>query len=314
MGEIWVWCGNCQPETQSEAASLIAKARSLAGDTLTVCAVVSSRGALCALPCLDGAHKILWIPATGSSLYEGELLAAIAKERQPEVILLSATLQGAQVASRAAALLEAGLSADCTDLWMENGLLVMHRPAFGGGVEADILCPSRKPQMATVRPGSFRQFLPAAGKPKLEVLPLPQVPPDPIRLLAETLAEVSENISDAQIIVAGGLGVGSKEGFTLLQRLANLLGGQVGASRAAVDAGYASWTQQIGQTGKTVHPKLYLAFGISGSIQHIMGMSSSAWVISINTDPRAPIFDYSDVAITSDWKTAAEEIIRSLEK
>ena len=313
MGEIWVWCGNCRPEFQKESASLIAKAKELS-EGQTVCAVVASETSPEGMEFLQGADKILWIPATGSSLYQGELLTAVAAERQPEIILLSATLQDTQVASRVAARLEAGLSADCTDLWMDNGLLVMHRPAFGGGVEADILCPNSKPQMATVRPGVFGHLAPVTAAPVLETLPVPPVSEDPIRLLEETLAEISENISDAKIVVAGGLGVGSKENFGILQELADLLGGQVGASRAAVDAGYADWTRQIGQTGKTVHPKIYLAFGISGSIQHIMGMNASDFVVSVNSDPKAPIFEYSDVAIVADWKEIAEEIIRKLKK
>ncbi len=313
MGEIWVWCGNCRPEFQKESASLIAKAKELSQGH-TVCAVAASETSPENLDALKGADKILWIPKSGSSLYQGELLTALAQERQPEIILLSATLQDTQVASRVAARLEAGLSADCTDLWMENGLLVMHRPAFGGGVEADILCPNAKPQMATVRPGVFSHLTAVAGNPVLEEVSLPDLGEDPIRLLAETIAELSENITDAKVVVAGGLGVGSKENFRILKKLADLLGGQVGASRAAVDAGFVSWTQQIGQTGKTVHPKLYLAFGISGSIQHIMGMNASDFVISVNSDPKAPIFEYSDVAITADWKETAEELIRFLEK
>lgn len=313
MGEIWIWCECLHPQFQKEYASLIAKAKELSQGH-SVCAVVASGESPAENPCLRGADRILWLKAEGSCLYQGELLCAIASQRKPEIILLSATLQGAQVASRVAARLEAGLSADCTDLWMDNGLLVMHRPAFGGGVEADILCPSAKPQMATVRPGVFSHLSAASGNPQLEEIPLPQVGEDPVKLLETSIAQMSESISDAKIVVAGGLGVGSKENFGILQQLADLLGGQVGASRAAVDAGYVSWTRQIGQTGKTVHPKIYIAFGISGSIQHIMGMNGSDFVISVNSDPKAPIFNYSDVAIVGDWKEIAEEFIKKLQK
>lgn len=313
MAEIWIWCDNLHPQFQKEYASLIAKAKDLSQGHC-VCAVVASCESPADNPCLSGADRILWFKAEGSCLYQGELLCAIASQRKPEIILLSATLQGAQVASRVAARLEAGLSADCTDLWMDNGLLVMHRPAFGGGVEADILCPNAKPQMATVRPGVFSHLGAVSGNPQLEEIPLPQVGEDPVKLLESSLAQMSESISDAKIVVAGGLGVGSKENFAILQQLADLLGGQVGASRAAVDAGYVSWTRQIGQTGKTVHPKIYIAFGISGSIQHIMGMNGSDFVISVNSDPKAPIFNYSDVAIVGDWKEIAEEFIKKLQK
>ena len=313
MGEIWIWCSELHPQFQKEYASLISKAKELSQGH-SVCAVVASCESPADNPCLRGADRILWLKAEGSCLYQGELLCAIASQRKPEIILLSATLQGAQVASRVAARLEAGLSADCTDLWMDNGLLVMHRPAFGGGVEADILCPNAKPQMATVRPGVFSHLCAVSGNPQLEEIPLPQVDEDPVKLLEASIAQMSESISDAKIVVAGGLGVGSKENFAILQQLADLLGGQVGASRAAVDAGYVSWTRQIGQTGKTVHPKIYIAFGISGSIQHIMGMNGSDFVISVNSDPKAPIFNYSDVAIVGDWKEIAEEFIKKLQK
>ena len=197
MGEIWIWCGDLHPQFQREYTSLIAKARELS-QGYRVCAVVASCESPAGNPCLSGADQILWFKAEGSCLYQGEMLCSLARQRQPEIILLSATLQGAQVASRVAARLEAGLSADCTDLWMDNGLLVMHRPAFGGGVEADILCPNAKPQMATVRPGVFSHLAPVSGEPQLVELPLPQVAEDPVKLLETSLSQMSESISDAK--------------------------------------------------------------------------------------------------------------------
>lgn len=313
MSEFWVWCGAYNESSHHDISCLLAKAQLLAQGKHEVCALVASTESPSALPCLSGSNRIMWLPTSGSPVYSGNLLAALATQRKPEVILARATVTDSHVVSRAAAQLEAGLSADCTDLWMDDdGKLVMHRPAFGGGVEADILCPHTLPQMATVRPGIFSHLSSVNCNPVLEVLPISEATEDPLCLL-ESIPVIQESLlSEANIVVAGGLGVGSKENFELLQTLADKIGGTLGASRAAVDAGFASWSSQIGQTGVMVHPKLYLAFGISGSMQHIMGMHGSNYVIAINTDPKAPIFQYADVAIVEDWRIVAEKILNSL--
>jgi len=304
MGEFWVWCGRCDPENRANLTGLLEKARALAGETHRVCAVVATKEEP-AEDYLGLAHRVLWLPAGGSPVYRGTLLGYLARQRQPEVILLPATAEDSQIASHGAAMLETGLSADCTDLRMEKDLLVMHRPAFGGGVEADILCPNAKPQMATVRPGVFAGGKMIPAQPEMEEIPLPEELCDPLVLLEETVKAAGSDLSEAQIVIAGGLGVGSRDGFALLEHLAEVMGGQVGATRAAVDAGFAPWTRQIGQTGRRVHPKLYVAFGISGSIQHIMGMHTADFVVAVNSDPKAPIFDYADVAIAADWEQTA---------
>ena len=311
MGEFWIYCGSCGEYFYPEAQALIAKAQTLAGEN-PVCAVVLSEQAGQILPCLTGADKVLWVSTQGSPIHQGDILTQLARLRQPEVILFSATALGAQVAARAAAFLNAGLSADCTDLWMDGGNLVMHRPAFGGGVEADILSPDHRPQMATVRPGIFAGVPSTAAQTELELLECPQVGEDPIELLEQTLVPATEDIRNAKILVAGGAGIGSKENFALLEQLAQLLGGQVAASRAAVDAGFAPWDRQVGQTGHIVTPKLYIALGISGSIQHIMGMHGADRILAVNTDPKAPIFDYADVAVCADWKPLVEDWIHRL--
>ena len=313
MSEFWVWCGRCAPENRENLSGLLEKARALAGDAHGVCAVVVSREKPTEA-FLGLAHRVLWIPAGGSPAYLGALLGELARQRQPEVILLPATAEDSQIASHGAAMLETGLSADCTDLRMEKGLLVMHRPAFGGGVEADILCPNARPQMATVRPGVFagRQLSPV--QPVVEEILVSEEIQDPLVLLEETMKPAGSDLSEASIIIAGGLGVGSKEGFSLLEQLAEAMGGQVGATRAAVDAGFAPWTRQIGQTGKRVHPKLYLAFGISGSIQHVMGMHTADFVVAVNSDPKAPIFDYADVAIVADWEQTAKKFLEQFKE
>lgn len=311
MGDFWIYCGACPDYDYREVESLIAKAQTLAGEK-RVCALVLSKEPAQVLPCLTGADQVLWVSTQGSPIHQGDVLTQLARQRQPEVILFSATALGAQVAARAAAFLNAGLSADCTDLWMDGENLVMHRPAFGGGVEADILSPNHRPQMATVRPGIFAILAPVSAQAELECIDVPQVGEDPIELLAQTIVPAAEDIRNARILVAGGQGVGSKENFALLEKLAQLLGGQVAASRAAVDAGFAPWDRQVGQTGQIVTPKLYIALGISGSIQHIMGMHGADRIIAVNTDPKAPIFDYADVAINADWKPLVEDWIHRL--
>ena len=309
MNEFWVWCGVCDESSHQDISRLLAKAQQLAQGAHDVCAIVTSTNTPGILPCLSGANRILWLPTTGSPVYLGNLLAALSVQRKPEIILASANVTNSHILSRAAAQLEAGLSADCTDLWMDDEKLVMHRPAFGGGIEADIVCPHTLPQMATVRPGAFSQLSPINCDPLLDTLPIMEIPDDPIRLLESIPAVQNFLLTEAEIVVAGGLGIGSKENFALLQKLADKIGGVVGASRAAVDAGFASWSCQIGQTGITVHPKLYIAFGISGSVQHIMGMHGAECVIAVNTDPKAPIFEYADIAIVEDWKIIAEKLL-----
>lgn len=311
MAEFWIYCGECAEYEYSEMESLIAKAQTLAGEK-AVCALVLSKQTPQVLPYLAGADRILWVSTQGSPIHQGDVLTQLARSRKPEVILFSATALGAQVAARAAAFLNAGLSADCTELWMDGDNLVMHRPAFGGGVEADILSPNHRPQMATVRPGIFASTPSIPAQAELELVEVPQVGEDPIELLEQTIMPAAEDIRNARILVAGGLGIGSKENFALLEQLAQLLGGQVAASRAAVDAGFTSWDRQVGQTGQIVTPKLYIALGISGSIQHIMGMHGADRIIAVNSDPKAPIFDYADVAIQADWKPLVEDWIHRL--
>ena len=295
MGDFWIYCGACPDYDYREVESLIAKAQTLAGEK-RVCALVLSKEPAQVLPCLTGADQVLWVSTQGSPIHQGDVLTQLARQRQPEVILFSATALGAQVAARTAAFLNAGLSADCTD----------------GGVEADILSPNHRPQMATVRPGIFASLAPVSAQAELECIDVPQVGEDPIELLAQTVVPAAEDIRNARILVAGGQGVGSKENFALLEKLAHLLGGQVAASRASVDAGFAPWDRQVGQTGQIVTPKLYIALGISGSIQHIMGMHGADRIIAVNTDPKAPIFDYADVAINADWKPLVEDWIHRL--
>jgi len=215
-----------------------------------------------------------------------------------------------------AAKLETGLTADCTGLSLTpEGYLLQTRPAYGGNLIADILCRDCRPQLASVRPGVFPspQVLPgAACAPVVDFFPAAL--PTMLERVAFTPSEGGTSLQSAQVIVAGGKGVGGKQGFETLAELAALLHGALGATRGAVDAGWVSYPHQIGQTGATVRPKLYLAFGISGLVQHIVGMNGSETVVAVNTDRNAPIFDNADYGIVGDWQTTAETMIRYLKE
>jgi electron transfer flavoprotein alpha subunit len=244
-----------------------------------------------------------------------DVLAGLINRHKPEIVLISATPQGRDLAPRVAARLAAGLTADCTGLDIDESerLLVQTRPAFGGNLMATIVSRHARPQMATVRPGVMKALEPRVGTAGLS-LPLPQtgeVVNVPVHLdersMLTKIIEIVQldtdgrvNLQDAEIIVSGGRGLGKPENFALIRELAEALGGAVGASRAAVDAGWIPAYHQVGQTGRTVQPKLYIACGISGAVQHLAGMSSADCIIAINKDPAAPIFNIATYSIVGD--------------
>ncbi len=306
MAEIWVWYGE---SCAGDSLKLFAAARGVALDGEELCLVAIQGRAPGETP---GADRLRWCEASGSPGKKARLLAEMARRYAPDAILFPTGFESCDIAAAAAALLDTGLSADCTRLRREGALLVMRRPAFGGGVTADIICPSRRPQMATVRADALPPPPPGAGETRRELYIPERLYGDAVELMAFCAEENEKSLSGAEIIVSGGLGVGSREGFALLEKLAVRLGGMLGASRAAVDAGYAPWRCQVGQTGKTVHPRLYMAFGISGCAQHIAGMRGADYVFSVNLDRRAPIFDYSDLAMAADWRQTAEYFLAAL--
>ncbi len=228
---------------------------------------------------------------------------------QPEVFLIGATTLGRDLAGSVATSLGTGLTADCTQLAMgevknvPHKLLMATRPAFGGNVIATILCKNHRPQMATVRPRVFTMPAPDLGA-RGEIVTEPVTAQEEsarAEIIEYILNEAGKaNLDYADVIVAGGRGLGGPAGFSLLQELANELGGVVGSSRACVDAGWISYEHQVGQTGKTVRPKLYIAAGISGAIQHKVGMQNSDFILAINRDPHAPIFEVATVGIVGD--------------
>lgn len=260
-----------------------------------------------------------------TSLPHSEILINLFREIKPQIAFMGATSIGRDLGPRVSSSLHSGLTADCTSLEIGShtdpktkkvydNLLLQIRPAFGGNIVATIVNPDCRPQMATVREGVMKkQIHDENHRGKVVNLDVKKYvrPEDYVVEIIDRHIEKSKvNIKNSPIIVAGGYGMGSKENFDLLFDLANTLGGEVGASRAAVDAGFVDHDRQIGQTGVTVRPKLYIACGISGQIQHIAGMQDSAMVISINNDPEAPINTIADYVITGN----AEEIVPKLIK
>lgn len=249
-------------------------------------------------------------------------LTALVEKYKPSVLLLSATNNGRDLGPRVACRLKTGLTADCTSLDIdgESGNVAWTRPAFGGNLMATILCPEHRPQMGTIRPGVFKRppKRPDAGLPSPDSFIIEEdIHIDRCKIhtrLVEQIHEAAQaiNLSDAQIIVSGGRGLGKPENFSYIRKLADVLGGAVGASRACVDAGWISHAHQVGQTGKTVAPKLYIACGISGAVQHLAGMSGSDRIVAINKDPDAPIFEVADFGIVGDLVKVIPELIREL--
>jgi len=253
----------------------------------------------------------------------------IFEKEKPEIALFGATSIGRDLAPRIASALKSGLTADCTELIIgehtENktqttykNLLYQIRPAFGGNIIATIVNPETRPQIATVREGVMKQEkVSASYKGEIKKIDVSKLLTDAdfiVKIIERHIEKSKINIKSAGIIVAGGYGVGSKESFKLLFDLAEILGGEVGASRAAVDSGFCEHERQIGQTGITVRPKLYIACGISGQIQHRAGMAESAMIIAVNNDPLAPINEIADYVINGDINEVIPQMIRSYKK
>lgn len=255
-----------------------------------------------------GADVVYLVEDPALQNYRTEAYTAVienlVKTYKPEIVLIGATNIGRDLGPRVAGRIHTGLTADCTELAIdpETRLLMQTRPAFGGNIMATILCPNTRPQMSTVRPGVMKKAAPEQ-KRSGKVVNVKFAAETKIRtIVKEVVREASRviNLEEAQVIVSGGRGLGNPEGFKLLQQLADDLGGMLGASRGAVDAGWIPSSHQVGQTGKTVHPKIYIACGISGAIQHVAGMQHAGCIIAINKNPGAPIFKVADYGIVGD--------------
>ncbi|MEN6622771.1 MAG: electron transfer flavoprotein subunit alpha [Smithella sp.] len=308
---VWVWIEQFNGQMSDIAVEMLGKGRKLADlrhTMLTACVLGYKVEHITKEAISFGADRVFWADDPSLAVYMtapyAETLIGLARQHKPEIFLLGASTRGRDLAGSVATDLYAGLTADCTGLEIdpETGLLIQIRPAFGGNIMAKISCPSHRPQMATVRHRVFE-------KPSADPSRQGQVVAIPPALTEEKISthvtgfiqEVDKvNLADARIIVAGGGGVGGSEGFEPLRKLADVLGGAVGASRSAVDAGWISYTHQIGQTGRTVRPDLYIACGISGSVQHLAGMKTSRIIVAINKNPDAPIFSVAHYGIAGD--------------
>lgn len=291
---------------------LIGKGKELAAalDTQVTAVLPGSQvGGLCTNLARYGADNIILIDDPALDVYMTEsyarALTAVVEQYKPAIMLYGATAIGRDLAPRVSARVHTGLTADCTGLAVqeETGHLLMTRPAFGGNIMATIICREHRPQMATVRPGVMRRISPVEGAScpvdRFHVAGLAEGRNVEILEIIRKIVERAD-IQDAKVLVAGGRGMGGANAFALLEELAEVLGGAVASSRACVDAGWVSKELQVGQTGKTVRPDLYIACGISGAIQHVTGMEESGVIVAINNDASAPIFDVADFGIVGD--------------
>lgn len=270
-----------------------------------------------------GADKVIVVDQERLAMYDTEAYAqvfkAIIDAKKPEIVLFGATTLGRDLAPRVSSRMDTGLTADCTKLEVnpETKGLEMTRPAFGGNLMATIICPDHRPQMSTVRPGVMQKAPKVEGR-KAEVEKF-DVKLDTSKMKVKVLEVVKEtknkvDISEAKILVSGGRGIGSAENFAALESVAKELGATVSASRVAVDAGFISHDRQVGQTGKTVRPDIYFACGISGAIQHVAGMEESDYIVAINKDKEAPIFNIADLGIVGDANKIAVQLLEALKK
>lgn len=268
-----------------------------------------------------GADKVVVVddPMLKEYLTEpyADAVTAVIKKYDPEVFLFGASSIGRDLAPRVSARIHTGLTADCTglDIDPETKLLRMTRPAFGGNIMATILCKNHRPQMATVRPGVMQALSKDVSR-KGEVEELKVEFKTPVVKIKEVIKEDKKkvDITEAKYLVSGGRGIGSPEFFGELQKLADVLGGEISSSRANVDAGWIDKDRQVGQTGKTVRPDLYMACGISGAIQHVAGMEGSEYIIAINKNDTAPIFDIADLGIVGDVKVIIPKLTEAVAK
>jgi electron transfer flavoprotein alpha subunit len=325
---IWVFAEQREGVIQKVALELVATAKKLAaarGAETTAVLLGSGVTKLADALVAAGADRVLVADHELLARYTTDAYAKVicdlVEERKPEILLVGASYLGRDLGPRVAARLGTGLTADCTGLEIdaESGNLMMTRPAFGGNLMATIECAEHRPQMATVRPGVFEAPKAsvagaagaAAARPGAVETVKPALAASDLRVsidkVVKTVKEIAD-IGEARFIVSGGRGLGCRENFGILEELAGALGGVVGSSRAAVDAGWTDKAQQVGQTGKTVRPQIYIACGISGAIQHLAGMQESDFIIAINKDESAPIMKMADIAVVGDLFKVVPEL------
>ena len=319
---IWVFAETKDNQLKSVAYELLSKGRDLADTLKTELCAICFGGETSQLEQLTayGADKVYWLDGPTSTHHPEDLytyaLVRLIQEHKPEVILAGATSLGRSFIPRIAAILKTGLTADCTELEIdtERRLLLQTRPAFGGNIMATIICPTRRPQMATVRPRVFKKNRREGRKGEIIKVDFKKEGITSRTRLLNFVEDLTERvkIEDADIIVSGGRGLGKAENFQLLAELAKALGAALASSRPPVDDGWLPYHHQVGQTGKTVCPKLYIACGISGAVQHLAGMQTSDVIVAINNDPSAPIFEAATYGIVGDLFEVVPRMIEKL--
>lgn len=322
---VWVFIETEEGAAKPVGYELLSPGRRIAGETgeKLIAVIVGDRVEHVAEQALAyGADEAILVEGKEYFQYTTDAfvycLTELINIHKPSIFLMGATNNGRDLGPRLACRLHTGLTADCTslDIDKESGNMGWTRPAFGGNLMATILCPEHRPQMGTVRPGVFKKPEKGAGTGSILRENI-HVQEEMIRTrLLERIKEAAQavNLAEAEIIVSGGRGIGKPENFSYIRELAEVLGGAVGSSRACVDAGWIPHAYQVGQTGKTVAPKVYIACGISGAIQHLAGMSGSDTIIAINKDPDAPIFEAADYGIVGDLLEVIPELIKEIKK
>ena len=316
---VWVFAEQREGELQKVSLELLGEGRKIAdklGVKLTALLLGNNIKSLADTLGRHGADEVLVVESSLLQHYTTDgytkVICDLANERKPGIIFIGATFIGRDLGPRVAARLTTGLTADCTvlDVDVEKADLLATRPAFGGNLMATIACPDHRPQMATVRPGVFSKLPDEERNFTVEEVEVKLEESDIRTKIVEIVKEAKEivDISEANFIVSGGRGVGSKENFAILEELAEALGGTVAGSRAAVENGWIERDYQVGQTGKTVRPTIYIACGISGAIQHVAGMQESDMIIAINKDASAPIMKTADYAIVGDLLKVVPEM------
>ena len=322
---VWVFAEQRDGELLNVAIELVGEGRKIADELkteLTAVLLGNKVDNLAEILVKYGADKVLYADHELLNVYTTEgytkVIDEMIKENKPEILLIGATNIGRDLGPRLSAKSHTGLTADCTklDVDLENRRLMQTRPAFGGNLMATIICPDHRPQMSTVRPGVMEKAK-YNENAKGEIIKITPKLEDK-DILAKVVEVVKGGKSEVQleesnIIVSGGRGIGNQEGFKLIEELAQKIGGVVGASRGSVDAGWIEQGHQVGQTGKTVRPTLYIACGISGAIQHLAGMQDSKTIVAINKDPDAPIFKIADYGIVGDVYEILPELIKALD-
>jgi len=320
---VWVFAETKDGEFSRVAYELLSEGRKLAD------ARQSELGAVClghSIGTVDsliagGADRVYVVDSPALADFPEDIcarkLAEVILEHKPEIVLAGATALGRSFIPRVAAILGTGLTADCTGLEIdpESGLLLQTRPTFGGNVMATIICPTKRPQMSTVRPRVFKpDARDSARKGEIIKLDFNSEGISSRTKLLSFVEDVTETVKleDADVIVAGGRGLEKPENFAMLEELAGVLGAAVGSSRPPVDEGWVSYPRQVGQTGKTVCPKLYIACGISGAVQHLAGMQTADVIVAINDDPKAPIFEVATYGIVGDLFKVVPMLIERL--